>query len=86
MVSILASRPSCHEFNSQHCQKNFRGKNCQCFEVNLQHCFEESGQWLENVVRAHLGLASGKLVLQKSHVIMAYECAAASLDYYQKEI
>ena len=35
-------------------------------EVNQQPCLKESGQWLENVDRTHLGLASGKLVLQKS--------------------
>ena len=34
-------------------------------EVNQWCCLEESEQWLENVDRAHLVLASGKLVLQK---------------------
>ena len=33
--------------------------------VNHRRCFEESGQWHENVGRTHLVLASGKLVLQK---------------------
>ena len=74
MLPDQASIPSFAEIFSEE-------KIVNVFEVNLQHCLEESGQWLENVVRA-----SGKLVLQKSHVIMAYECAATSLDYYQKEI
>ena len=30
--------------------------------VNQRHCFEESGQWLKNVDRTHLVLASGKLI------------------------
>ena len=34
-------------------------------EVNQQRCLEESGQWLKNVDRTHLLLASGKLVVQK---------------------
>ena len=35
-------------------------------EANQWRCLEESGHWLENVDRAHLVLASGKLVvLQK---------------------
>ena len=29
--------------------------------MNQQRCFEESGQWLENVDGTHLVLASGKL-------------------------
>ena len=35
-------------------------------KVNQQRCSEESRQWLENVDRTHLVLASGKLVLQKN--------------------
>lgn len=35
-------------------------------EVNLYLCLEENGQWLENVDRAHLVLASCKLVLHNS--------------------
>ena len=35
-------------------------------EVNQLRCFEESEQWLENVDRTHLLLASGKLLQQKS--------------------
>ena len=34
-------------------------------EVDQQRWLEESGQWLENVDRTHLVLASGKPVLQK---------------------
>ena len=33
-------------------------------EVNQRCCFEEMGQWLENVDQSHLPLTSGKLVLQ----------------------
>ena len=32
-------------------------------------CLEKSGQWLENVEQNHLGLSSGKLVLQKGCVV-----------------
>ena len=35
-------------------------------QVNQQRSSEESGQWLENVDRTHLVLASGKPVLQKN--------------------
>ena len=35
-------------------------------EVNQWRCSEESGQWLENVNRTYLVLASGKLVLPKN--------------------
>ena len=34
-------------------------------EVNQRLWFEESGQWLENVDRTHMILASGKPVLLK---------------------
>ena len=33
-------------------------------DVNQLCCQEESGKWLANVVRTHLVLATGKLVLQ----------------------
>ena len=46
-------------------EKNFRGKIIDVAEVNQQHWIEERGQWLENVDRTHLVLASGKPVLQK---------------------
>ena len=35
-------------------------------ELNQWCCLEESGQWLENVNRAHLELATGKLALQNT--------------------
>ena len=35
-------------------------------EVNQLYWLEESVQWLENVVRTHLVLASGEPVLQKT--------------------
>ena len=67
--SILASGPSCLEFDSQHSQTFLRGIFFVNFaKVNQQHCLEESEQWLENVDRAHLVLAGGKLVLQKRSV------------------
>ena len=65
MVSILASRPSCPWFDSQHSPKNFRWKNIDIAEVNQWRCLEVSRQWLENVDWNHLVLTSGKLVLQK---------------------
>ena len=34
-------------------------------KVYQWRCLEESGQWLENIDRIHLVLASDKLVLQK---------------------
>ena len=55
MVNILASGPSCPWLDSQ----------CSLGEVNQQPCLEESAQWLENVDRTNLVLASGKLVLQE---------------------
>ena len=63
MVSILASESSCPGFDSEHYQKIV-----DVAKVNLRRCFEKSGQWLENVDRTHLVLASGKTVLQKSFV------------------
>ena len=43
----------------------FRGKFFDVAEVNQRFVLQESGQWLENVDRTHLVLASGKPVLQK---------------------
>ena len=40
-------------------------KNAKVAEINNRRCLDESGQWLENVDRTNLVLASGKLVLQK---------------------
>ena len=37
-------------------------------EVNQRRCLEETGQWLENVDRTHLVLASGKLVQHKNKI------------------
>ena len=66
MVSKLASGPSCTRFDSQHSQKNFRGKIIDVAEVNQRRWLEESGQWHENVDRTHLDLASDKPVSQKA--------------------
>ena len=44
--------------------KKFQRKNCQ-WCIGQRRCLEESGQWIENVDRSHLVLASGRLVLQK---------------------
>ena len=60
MVSVLASGPSCPRFVSQ---KIFQTKKL----LRLLRV-KESGQWLKNVDRTHLVLASGKLVLQKERV------------------
>ena len=43
----------------------FSGNFFKVTEVNQQRWWEESGQWLENVDRTHLVLASGKPVQQK---------------------
>ena len=50
MVSILPD-PSAPWFNSQHSQKNFRGKNFDVAEVNQLCWFEGSGHWLENTFK-----------------------------------
>ena len=63
MASVLASGPSCPRLNSQHYQKIFRGKIVNGAEVHQS--LEQSGQWLDNVDRTHLVLASGELLLQK---------------------
>ena len=52
-------------FDSQLSPKHFSGKIINVAEVNQQYLLEESGQWLENVDRAHLVLVSGQPVLQK---------------------
>ena len=61
-VGILASRPSCPGFDSQHSQICFEEKNVDAVEVNQLRNLEESGQWLENVDQTHMLLGSGKLV------------------------
>ena len=44
----------------------FRWQTVNVAEVNQRRCWDESGQWLENVDQTNLALASGKLVLQKN--------------------
>ena len=66
MVSILASRSS--QGSIPCIPKIISEENIIGFtEVNQWRSQEENGQWLENVDRTHLELASGKLVLQKSN-------------------
>ena len=65
MVITLASGYSRPGFHSLHSQKNLEVKIVGIAEVNQRRCLEESGQWLENVDRNHLILASGNLELQK---------------------
>ena len=45
--------------------KFFKGKIADVAEVNLRHCLQESGRWLENADGANVVLAIGKEVLQK---------------------
>ena len=54
--------PACRYSNTNHSHEVLR---CERREVNQRHLLEENGQWLENVDRTHLFLASGKPVLQK---------------------
>ena len=68
MVSILASKPSCPEFNTQLSLNFSEEKIVNIAEVNQQCCFEESGQSLENFDCTHLELASGTLVLPKNKI------------------
>ena len=51
IVNILASRPTCPRFNSQHSQNYFRGKMINEAEVNQRHCLKEWGQRFKNVDR-----------------------------------
>ena len=65
MVSILASRSS--QGSIPGIPKIISEEKIIGFtEVNQWRSLEENGQWLENVDRTHLELASGKPVLQKS--------------------
>ena len=50
----------------------FRGKLFNVAVVNQLRWFEESGQWLKNVDQFHLGLASGKQVLQKHYTELEF--------------
>ena len=74
MVIILASEPSCTRFDCQRSRKKIQRKIMYFPEVNQQRWLEESRQWLENVDRTHLVLAStllasGQPVIQKSKSI-----------------
>ena len=53
-------------FDSQRYRKIFRGKIINVAEVNQRDWFEESGQWLENVDRTHLVVATKNLVVATS--------------------
>ena len=46
-------------------QRSHGGRLVHVAEVNQRRWLERSGLWLENVDRNHLGLASGKPLLQK---------------------
>ena len=67
MVGILAFGPSGPGFDSKGSQFFSEEKIVDVAEDNQQRCLEESEQWLENVNRTHLVLASGKQVLQKKY-------------------
>ena len=71
--SIIASCPSCPGFDSQRPKFFSVEKIVDVAEVNQWHCLQESGQWLENVGRTHLVLASGKLVLQATKNLICTE-------------
>ena len=76
--SILASRPSCPKFDSQHSRIFSRGKNLlTLLRLTNQWCwFEESGQWLENNEWTHLVLACGKPALQEHYAILGTKSGA----------
>ena len=81
VVSILGSVPTCLGFDSKHSPKKFSGKFVTLANGYIRCNLEESGQWLENVDRTHLVLASGKLVLQKKDYnglgkIQNYHCSS----------
>ena len=48
--------------------KKSEEENVNFTEVNQRCCVEGNEQWLENVDRTHLALASGKILLQKGSV------------------
>ena len=60
MVSIPCFQTQLPRFKSKHAEIFFEEKFVDVAEVNEWRCFEESEQWLENVDRTHLVLASGK--------------------------
>ena len=63
MFTILASGPSCPGSIPT-------VPIIKVVDVKSAARLEESGQWLENVVRTHLVLVSGKPVLQKSILML----------------
>ena len=65
MVYLLASGPSRPGSVPNISKKDSEEWIIDASETNQWHCLEESGQWLENVDRIHLVLASGKLGLEK---------------------
>ena len=72
MVSTLASGPSYIVFESQRSQYFPEEKIVDVAEVMKWSWPEESEQWLENVGQTHLGLASGKLVLQNMFLLKIF--------------
>ena len=68
-------------FDSQHSRKISEEKIVDIADGYQWSCFEESGQWLENVVLTHLVLASGKLVLQKRKLMINYKPIQSELDF-----
>ena len=69
MVSVFASGPSCHGFDSHDSQNLIVGKIVDVAEKNIQRCLEESELWLENANQTHLVLARGKLLIQKATMV-----------------
>ena len=67
-------------------QNFFRGKIINVAVVNQRRWLEESGQWLENVYRTHLVLASGKPVLQKNMTGVVTEVHDVSLVDVDNEL
>ena len=63
---ILASHPAAPGLIPSVPGISSEKKNIVVTAVNQHHWLEESGQWLENVDRANLVLASGKPVLQET--------------------
>ena len=66
MVSILATGP---RVRFPALPIFLDGKIIDVAEINQWRWFKEKGQWLENVDRTHLVLASGKPELKKSKMI-----------------
>ena len=66
-LAYLLPDPSAPGFDSQHSRYIFRGKNVKVAEDNRRRCLEASEQWLGNIDRSYLVLASGKLVIEKKY-------------------